>query len=374
MKIAYCLKDLKTKGGLQQIVVSKANWLVNHGCEVDFLLTDSCAGNIEYQLDERIRIINLEVNYFRQKSRRFASKIYFHFYNKYVHRIRLRDIINNYDIVISTFGNEMGILSGLKCRCKKILEFHGTKAIYDTYCPQRGLRGIVDKYYRSRMYNQIKSFDKFVILSENEREKWNSDNVTVIPNALFVEKSHCARIINSRKVVAVGRLAPEKDFESMISIWGRISAKDWKLHIYGDGSSYSSLQRQICEAGLTESVVLNGFESDLDVIYSDAAIYLLTSKYEGFSLSTLEACMYGLPIVAFECGGEVSKMVNNNINGFLIESRNSDEFVKKLTYIMNNPEIRIEMGKRSKDVTMNYEVEYIMNKWISLFREILSLP
>lgn len=373
MKIAYCLKNLETIGGLQKILILKANWLVNHGIDVTFILTDVNVDKFIYCIDGRIKIINLEINYFKQKTRNIISKTYYHFYNKFIHRLRLKNIIDDYDIVISTFGNEMGLLSGMSNKCKKVLEFHGSKDIYDTYVPRNGLRSIIDRYYRQQMFQQIERFDRFIILSEAEKDRWNSNNIAVIPNALF-DAQNC-NIRNrklSKKIVAVGRLSEEKDFETLISMFQNIYHRGWQLHIYGDGSLQSKLDGIIQKSKLKDCVFLDGYTSNLDEIYSDAAIYLLTSKYEGFSLATLEACAYKLPIVAFDCGGEVSQLVKDGINGYLIKERNQTQFVQKLNYLIENPEVRLVMGINSEKIVSNYNVDLIMGKWIMLFNELTN--
>lgn len=371
MKIAYCLKDLITIGGLQKIVILKANWLVDHGFEVIFIITDGCK-EIPYKIDNRIKIINLNINYYKQKSRNYLSKIYYHYYNTYLHRKKLKDTLSrfNIDIVVSTFGNEMGILSGISCKSKKILEFHGSKYIYEKYVPETGIRRILDRYFRHQMYRQIRSFDKFVILSEKELHSWNSNNVVAIPNALFdVAANDFGDCGESKKIVAVGRIEAEKDFRTLVEIWREVSInhKGWKLYIYGYGSEYTTIQNEISKYHLDNTIQLPGYISDLDHIYKDAAIYVLTSKYEGFSLSTLEACAYGLPIVAFECGGEVAAMVRDGYNGYLIKNRDTKKFVEKLITLIENPEIRINMGYCSKSIPANYSVTSVMEKWIQLF-------
>lgn len=371
MKIAYCLKNLDLVGGLQKIVVSKANWLVEHGFDVTFILTDIESNSYAYSLDDRIKIIDLKINYFKQKSRGILLKIFHHFLNRHLHSKRLKNIINDYDIVISTFGNEMGIVCDLTGNFKKILEFHGSKDIYDSYAPAKGIRSIFDKYFRHQMSKQIEKFDRFVILSESEKKKWNKKNIAAIPNALFdAEKHNHNYTTESKKIIAVGRLSEEKDFETLINIWGEASLDNWQLHIYGDGPLYCNLKQFVSDKGLDGSIFLEGYTPDLDSIYGDAAIYLLTSKYEGFSLATLEACSYGLPIIAFECGGEVPEMVRENYNGYLIKNRDSEKFIEHLRFLTENPNKRLIMGNNSQNIPSYYTVDYIMNKWTVLFKEL----
>ena len=108
-----------------------------------------------------------------------------------------------------------------------------------------------------------------------------------------------------------------------------------------------------------------------------AASSVLTSKAEGFSLTTLEAQQMGLPVVAFDCPYGPSDIVIDGETGYLIpltvngsEQEADKMFVEKLTYLMDHPEARQKMGTAAQKASQRFNKERIMNQWLKLFAEI----
>jgi len=105
-------------------------------------------------------------------------------------------------------------------------------------------------------------------------------------------------------LVAVGRLASEKNFSLAIAMVARLLEKSGvpvTLDIFGEGPLRGPLQEEIFSLGLTGSVRLHGHVHDKDVIYGSGGILVVTSLYEGNPLSIVEALAYGLSVVSVDC-------------------------------------------------------------------------
>ncbi len=111
-----------------------------------------------------------------------------------------------------------------------------------------------------------------------------------------------------RDILWVGRLSPEKNADHAVNIFQKVvkQVPDARLHIVGGGKSRKeikyekSIKRRIRKLGLSNSIIMHGFQADVMPFYNNAAVYLMTSSYEGFALTLLESKLAGIPTVMYE--------------------------------------------------------------------------
>ncbi|HEY1942636.1 MAG TPA: glycosyltransferase [Roseiarcus sp.] len=104
-------------------------------------------------------------------------------------------------------------------------------------------------------------------------------------------------------LVALGRLAPDKDFITLLRAFARLANRDARLVILGEGAERARLESEIAALGLAGRVDMPGFMANPGEVLAKARAFALTSRREAFSLVCVEALAYGLPIVATDCGG-----------------------------------------------------------------------
>lgn len=97
------------------------------------------------------------------------------------------------------------------------------------------------------------------------------------------------------KVVSVGALRQQKNYPFAIAAMGKIKDENIELHIYGSGVLKDQLQQQIDATGA--KVFLKGEVSQIEEVLPAYDLYLMSSTYEGFSLSVLEAMAAGMPLL-----------------------------------------------------------------------------
>ena len=111
-------------------------------------------------------------------------------------------------------------------------------------------------------------------------------------------------------IVATGRLEPQKNFALAIEAMAHLGRwSDARLVILGDGSERTSLERMIEQFGLQERVTLAGHVPDVGPWLERAACYLMTSHYEGYPASLVEALANGLPAVVTPCSPALSEIL-----------------------------------------------------------------
>ena len=103
-------------------------------------------------------------------------------------------------------------------------------------------------------------------------------------------------------VLGVGRLAPQKDFGTLIRAFARVIARrPCRLMILGDGPERASLEMLVAERGLTGSVDLPGWISNPYPYMAHAGVFVLSSRWEGLPSVLIEALFCEVPVVATDC-------------------------------------------------------------------------
>lgn len=376
MKILYCIAGTYNSGGMERVLANKANWLVAQGYEVTIATTDQKGRRPFFSLDERIVCHDLGIGYEENNGKSFLNKLLQYPYKQYKHRKRLTALIEQIkpDITISMFCNDVSILPRIKDKSKKILEIHFSKFKRIQY-GRKGIWRIADTYRNKLEERQVKQFDRFIVLTEEDKKYWGDlANIEVIPNALTFNPEHTVPL-DTKRVVAIGRFTYQKGFERLIEAWNMICRQhpEWHLDIVGDGEERTRLQTLIDSYEIGDSTTLCPPSNDMDAVYNNASIIALSSRYEGLPMILLEAQAYGLPIVAFDCKCGPSDVVTNGVDGYLVAEGDCNALSQKLSMVMDNENLRLQMGKEARKNSCRYSEENIMSKWDRLFNQLNTL-
>lgn len=369
MRIVYLIAATCNSGGMERVLANKANWLVRHGYDVSIVTTDQRGRAPYFPLDEHITTYDLDINYDADNGR-LLSKLVHYPVRQWKHQRRLSKLLCQLraDVVICMFNNDVSFVHSIQDGSRKVLEVHFSKNKKLQY-GRRGFWALADRWRTHREELLVRKYERFVVLTHEDKELWgNLPNICVIPNARTFEPKVSADLTQKR-VLAIGRYDYQKGFDRLIRIWKRVQAfkgssvQGWQLDIVGDGPLRDELQRQIERLGLTESVHLVPPTSDILSLYLRSSIFVLTSRYEGLPMVLIEAQTYGLPIVSFACPCGPRDVIEDGINGFLIEGEDEALFAERLITLMNDPALRQRMGQAALQASERFSEEHIMSKW-----------
>jgi glycosyltransferase involved in cell wall biosynthesis len=171
--------------------------------------------------------------------------------------------------------------------------------------------------------------------------------------------------MRSKTVLAVGRLAPQKDHATLIEAWRRLgeNAMGWQLRIFGDGPLRSSLQKQIDDGGLASSVSLAGWVSDLTTQYAEARVFVLPSRYEGFPNALLEAMSAGCVPIASDCPGGSAEVLKQGESGVIFQPGDVDELTAGLATVMSNEAVQRELSREAMARAAQFDCDRILTDW-----------
>lgn len=122
----------------------------------------------------------------------------------------------------------------------------------------------------------------------------------VIYNPLTLVPGACSSL-TSKKFLAVGRFSPRhKGFDLLIKAFAEFAEtnRDWTLDIVGEGPEEELYRQLISSYQLEQRISIHPFTNDIQAYYSQAQVYVLSSRWEGFGLVLVEAMAHGLPVVS----------------------------------------------------------------------------
>ena len=381
MKIAYCLNSISHIGGIGKITIVKANALSEIvGNEIFIIVTDhDVKSNLTSQLSADIRLVNLDVNYYKDdwKSQWYVLKGIF--IKRRLHKRRLEKVLSEMqpDVVISLGQAEKYMLPEIKGNWVKIREMHYPKNFRRFAASSRSvfykisanLSDIYDYCYKIGQYDQV-----VILTQEDKTLNWKrTKKVSVIPNLLTFHNNKIS-MLDTKKVIAVGRLSAEKNFSSLIRAFRSVADyyPDWILKIYGEGNERIILQKQITRLHLENNVYLCGNTSDVQSNMCNSSIFVLSSIYEGLPLVMLEAMSCGLPVVSYDCPCGPKDIITDGVDGFLVSTGDEQMLADKICYLIKNPDIRTKMGIAALKKSENYHIEKIIPMWMRLFERIIT--
>jgi hypothetical protein len=264
----------------------------------------------------------------------------------------------------------------MKDKSIKLGEIHFNKSNYREFsdnCLPGIIQRAVKQYWMWQLIRQVRQLKSFVVLSHEDAAEWTElNNVTVIYNPLpFLPEQQSDN--TPKQVIAVGRYVPQKGFDRLISAWSIVNKKhpDWILRIYGDGMR-EQLQNQIYELGISPSCILEHSTPDIVDKYCKSSIFVLSSRYEGFGMVIIEAMACGVPPVSFTCPCGPRDIISDGINGLLVENGNIEGLAEKICYLIENENVRREMGRQARMDIERFRIEPIAEQWKTLFESIIE--
>ena len=171
----------------------------------------------------------------------------------------------------------------------------------------------------------------------------------------------------------VARLVPIKRHEDFIAASALLAARipEARFLVIGDGERRTELEVLVRQKGLGERVRFLGWRHDLDRIYADLDVVVLTSANEGSPVSLIEAMAAGRPVVATEVGG-VPDLVEHGVNGMLGRAGDPSATAEAIAALLADPERRRVMGEAGrKRVRDAYTIDQLVSDMDRLYTELL---
>jgi glycosyltransferase involved in cell wall biosynthesis len=194
-----------------------------------------------------------------------------------------------------------------------------------------------------------------------------------IPNAVPPLTGGSAGL-TSKVAVCVGRIVPAKGFDRLVNAWKTVAEAhpDWELRIYGSGTPEREerLRARIEEAGLADKIALMGSTQDVGAALADASVYVVSSRYEGFSMTILEAMSKGVPVVSFDCPHGPREIITHERDGLLVRSKRAAALGEAINRVIEDDELRHKLGANALCTASRYDLAAVGARWDELLDDL----
>ena len=296
---------------------------------------------------------------------RFTSDLYAHSSFPSDKRYALANELRqgNYDVIIGVHAQ----LAVRLVACRSLLTH--TKLIGWIHNSYEALYGKTSLYIGSELRKhyefQLGKLDKTIVLCKYDALQY-SFPTQVIYNPLTLKPAPIS-LGTSKTFLAIGRFSRlHKGFDLLIEAFNLFakSNREWKLDIVGEGCEETTYRQLIKQYQLESRITIHPFTNQIQQYYSNAQVYVLSSRWEGMPLVLMEAMSHGLPIVSSdlpvckEIMGDFSiYFKNGNINDLARSLKDATE---------------IDWEKKSKEaltIAKRFDITTISNQWRKLIDE-----
>lgn len=190
-----------------------------------------------------------------------------------------------------------------------------------------------------------------------------------IPNPIKCEFTENNK--KCKELLFVGRLVKEKQIDKILKIWKRLQNRypEWVLSIVGDGPLRLELEKFVKHNDINR-VHFYGYQNPKE-FYRRSEIFLMTSRFEGWGMTLLEAMSQGCVPVVENNFSALSDIIDNRINGIVIPAKAS---VKKwsnlLSELMDNHTLLATMSKEGSKTIQKYSIDKIIDRWEALLTKL----
>jgi glycosyltransferase involved in cell wall biosynthesis len=180
---------------------------------------------------------------------------------------------------------------------------------------------------------------------------------------------------NTKNILFVGRLHPEKNIETLIKSIPSVLEKNANIHLYivGPGFQKDELRKLTTKLKLDKNITFFGkvTNEELLMAYNSCDVFILPSIAELEGMVVLEAMSCGKPIIIANSKSSASRFFVNE-NGFLFETKDYQDLANKISAILDDDNLRENMGRKSLDLSRGYDIQRSIDKLENVYYSLIK--
>jgi glycosyltransferase involved in cell wall biosynthesis len=339
MRIIQIIDSLEA-GGAERMAINYANALANTVC-FSGLVTTRKQGLLLRQLNEEVSYL-----YLNKKATIDLKAVY-----------RLRKfVVENKVEIIHAHSTSFFLALLLKISLPSI------KLIWHDHY---GSSEFLSKRPSLALRIALPFFSGIIAVNQNlkrwSEQKMHLKNVIYLPNfptqANHVGEHTFLKGIKGKRVVVLANLRVQKNHFLLLEVAKKVqlSHPEWTFHLVGkdfDDEYSRQIKNLILQSNLINSVFIYGSKQDIKTILEQSNIAVLTSQSEGLPVALLEYGLYGMPVVVTNVG-EIPSLIQDGLNGFMVDTGNVDLFFDALVKLIDNEILQDDFGKALQQTISN---------------------
>jgi glycosyltransferase involved in cell wall biosynthesis len=362
-------------GGIERVTDSISRYLTlqGHKCYYLYSRTDYP----QYKKDQKLKI-----NYQDKQKKEFEKTLYQYIYNNKI------DIIINQDLyssnLIRFYIKYKNQLKFKLINCFHLSpdfylyqQLHGIKYKIKYWIYQHIIRINLFVYERKKMYEIC---DKFVLLSNSFIPSFaqlykikDKNKLYSISNPLPFSQQNIDLMNKKKVVLIVSRFFEiQKNIKSALRIWESIERQGydtWQLKIVGYGQDEAELKEYAQKLNL-KHISFEGKRENVSDYYKEASIFMMTSNYEGFGMTLIEAQQHGCIPIAFDNFTVLHDIIQHEYNGYIIPTGNELLYTKTITRLFENQKERDNTAINAYHSSNKFSIMEIGRKWDNLISQL----
>jgi GalNAc-alpha-(1->4)-GalNAc-alpha-(1->3)-diNAcBac-PP-undecaprenol alpha-1,4-N-acetyl-D-galactosaminyltransferase len=351
-------------GGIERVIFMLANRWANAGHSVRIITFERPGDQPAFQLDERVALEQLNL---LRPSTAYREAISGNLRRVFVLRRSLRNFAPDVTLAQGTVPSILAMLAAIGRRWPTIVTERVHPAYHRLPRPWERLRRITYPWADA------------IVVQTRDIAKWVADAwrlpSQVMPNPIELSRfaatpPDAGREQRSRRrLIAVGRLAPQKGYDLLINAFARIAKFDaaWELVIYGDGPERAALERMIDALGLSGQIVLAGNTTAIEQAYANADLFVHAARYEGYPNVVQEALAAGKAVIATDCPGATRELLAGGRYGVLVPNEDVDALERALRALMTDDDRRAALARSTRVAVLPFDANGIADRWLELF-------
>ena len=354
--IIFIATRLDLPGGIEKAIISTANLLTEKGYNVSILITDVTTACF-YEVDQRIQINKLELNFgidIKGSALSRKAKMV-----KDILALRKWFKDSNADIIIATeyHLSVVSVLSGLHRKFKVYSWEHHHKY---------ALR--INTFWRKLMDFSYPKLSGIICLNDEENELFSDLNkhVLTIPNFVPVQPSYLVTKEGPQRILTVAHINYTKGIDRLLDVAKLVfdADKDLIWKIIGGGDAKPFIEKYIDDLNLSDKLIIEEPKSnDLSIEYRTSDIFVLTSRFECFPMTLLEAMSNSIPCIAFDCDTGPRHIIRNGVNGLLVEDGDRDLMAELILEVLGYEDYRNELANQARIDSRSFSPDHVYLLW-----------
>ena len=363
-RVLLVCESLSVTGGVERFVCQLGNELVARGMTVAIGNVDAERDAVVYRLDPRVEVVSagvpLPAHDGGAESRLGLLRT----------RWRVGRALGR---VVDAEPADVVVLNGLVTACSLLAVRPGIAA-RSICCDHNHFdaRSRLWRWLRARFYPRVAAV---VSLSAADAPRFAAlnANTRVIANASVLMSTAPAQPVAGR-VLAVGRHQAQKGFDLLLPAWADVVAAvpSARLRIVGAGPLGDALAQQASELGVAASIDWTAPTEAIEPLYREAALFVLSSRYEGMPLALLEAQALGVPAVAFDCPTGPREIIADD-TGIVVAAGDTSALAEAILALLRDEPRRARMAAaaiaRSQAL---FSIRRHVDAWAALIDEIAA--
>jgi GalNAc-alpha-(1->4)-GalNAc-alpha-(1->3)-diNAcBac-PP-undecaprenol alpha-1,4-N-acetyl-D-galactosaminyltransferase len=343
-------------GGAERVMSIVANYWVSKGWGVTLIMLVAPTTAPFYQLDSRIKLKSLGV------AGKSANKLAAICNTWQRVKILRQEIIASKPDVVISFMNSVNVYAIFACwglNIPTIVSEHIYPGFNDA-----------NKIWQFIMQWAYRYADLVTVLTQNALPFYPAAKgyrAIVMPNPVTTPDPIATKtdLLPAPSLIAIGRLHPQKGFDLLLKAFHKIQAKypDWQITILGEGPMRSELEQLRSQLKLTDRVHLPGLVTNVPEYLSQADVFVMPSRFEGFPMALCEAMACGLPVLAADCLSGPRDIIEEGVNGVLVRTEDIDALARGLDALMSDPAKRQQLAKNAPKILDRFGVDRVMGIW-----------